>query len=70
MQVEHNQVNVAIIGGDLGDDCCNHIKSSVSFNNYGIIRVEMCQDGCLCKVRLRVSNTLVWSAPQVKGVSL
>jgi len=42
-------VDVTIIGGDLEDDYCNCIVRSVCFNNNGIIRVEMHQDGCLCK---------------------
>src|SRR5882672_1365533 len=44
--VERDRVNVTILGRDLGDDCCNRIIGSVSFNNNWIIRVEMCQDGC------------------------
>src|SRR5882724_1878965 len=47
--VECDWVNVAIIGGDLQDDRSDHIVRSVSFNNNGVIRVEMRQDGCLCK---------------------
>src|SRR5882724_1131057 len=47
--VEHDWVEVAIVGRDLGDDCCDRIVRSVSLNNDGIIRVEMCQDGCLCE---------------------
>jgi len=45
MGVECDQVDVAIVRGDLGDDCCNHIVRSIGFNNNRIIRVEMCQDG-------------------------
>ena len=70
-QVECNWVDVAIIGEDLGDDCCNHIIRSISFNNNRIIRVEMCQDGCLASVKafLKISNALVWSGPHENRVS-
>src|SRR5882724_1060800 len=47
--VECDRVDVAIVGGDLGDDRSDCIVRSVSFNDNGIIRVEMRQDGCLCK---------------------
>ena len=46
MGVEHNQVDVSIVGGDLGNDSCNGIIRSISFNNNGIISVEMRQNGC------------------------
>jgi len=39
-------VDVTILRGDLGDDSCNSIIGSISFNNNWIIRVEMRQDGC------------------------
>jgi len=42
-------VDVTIVGGDLGDDRCNHIVRSISFDNDGIVGVEMHQDGCLGK---------------------
>src|SRR5882724_5595474 len=45
--VECDRVDVAIIGGDLGDDCSDCIVRSISLNNNRIVRVEMCQDGCL-----------------------
>jgi len=45
--VEHDQVDIPIVRGDLGDNSCNHIIRSISFNNNQIIRVEMCQDRCL-----------------------
>jgi len=38
---------VTIIGGDLGDDCSDHIVRSISFNNNRVNRVEMHQNGCL-----------------------
>src|SRR5882724_7809439 len=47
MGVEGDCVDVTIVRGDLGDDCCNCIVRSISFNDNRIIRVEMCQDGCL-----------------------
>src|SRR5882724_8490917 len=47
MGVEDNCVYVTIVRGDLGDYFCDHTVRSISFNNNGIIRVEMCQDGCL-----------------------
>ena len=47
VQVEGDHVDVAIIRGDLGDDCCNHIVRSISFNNNRVVRVKMCQVGCL-----------------------
>jgi len=49
MGVECDLVDVPTIRGDLRDDCCDCIVRSVSFNDNGIIRVEMCQDGCLVK---------------------
>ena len=42
-------MDVTIVRGDLGDDFSNHVVRSISLNNNGIIRVEMCQDGCLGK---------------------
>jgi len=45
--VECNWMDFPIIGQDLGDDCYNCIVRSISFNDNGIIRVEMHQDGCL-----------------------
>src|SRR5882724_4410223 len=45
--VECNQVDVAIVRGDLGDDHSNCIVRSISLNNNRIVRVEMCQDGGL-----------------------
>jgi len=68
--VEHDWVDVTIIRGDLGDDFCDCIVRSVSFNNNGIIRVEMHQDRSWMKAVLRVSNALMWSGPQMKGMSL
>src|SRR5882724_4236227 len=38
-QVESNRVDVAIIGGDLGDDRSDRIVRSVSLNNNRIVRV-------------------------------
>src|SRR5882724_6120288 len=48
-QVEHDWVDVTIIGGNLGDDCSDRIVRSVSLNNNRIVRVEMCQNGGLCE---------------------
>src|SRR5882724_5474514 len=48
-RVERDWVDVPIVGRDLGDDRSDRIVRSVSLNNDGIIRVEMRQDGCLCK---------------------
>jgi len=62
--------DVAIIGGDLRDDRCNRIVRSVSFNNNGVNRVEMCQDGCLCKGCLEGCECFGVIGPQVNGVSL
>ena len=42
-------MDVANVRGDLGDECCNCIVRSISFNDNRIIRVEMHQDGCLGK---------------------
>ena len=42
-------MDVAIIGGDLGDDFSNCIVRSISLNNNRIVRVEMRQDGGLCE---------------------
>ena len=47
--VEHDWVEVTIVGRNLGDDCCDRIVRSISLNHNGIIRVEMHQNGCLCK---------------------
>src|SRR5882724_8890347 len=47
VQVEHDRVDVAIVGGDLGDYHSDRIFRSVSLNNNRIVRVEMCQDGGL-----------------------
>src|SRR5882724_10625787 len=47
--IECDRVDVAIIGGDLGDDHCDSIVRSVSFNNNWVIGVEVHQDGCLGK---------------------
>src|SRR5882724_13452380 len=67
--VECDWVDVAIIGGDLRDDRSDHIVRSVSFNNNGVIRVEMCQDGCLCKCCLEHFERLsVIGAPGEWGV--
>src|SRR5882672_8973653 len=44
--VECDRMDVTIIRGNLGDDSCNRIIGSISFNNNGIIRVEMRQYGC------------------------
>ena len=40
-------MDVAIVRGDLGDDHSNCIVRSISLNNNRIVRVEMCQYGCL-----------------------
>ena len=42
-------MDVTIIRRDLGNDCCNCIVRSISFNNNGIIGVEMRQDRGLSK---------------------
>jgi len=55
--------------GDLRDDRCNRIVRSVSFNNNGVNRVEMCQDGCLCKGCLEGCECFgVIGAPGERGV--
>src|SRR5882724_10320173 len=67
--VECDWVDVAIVGGDLRDDRSDRIVRSISFNNNGVIRVEMCQDGCLCKCCLERFECLsVIRAPGEWGV--
>ena len=61
-------MDVAIIRGDLGHDCGDHIVRSISFNHNGIIRVECARMGAWVKAVLRVSNALDWLEPQVNGV--
>ena len=63
-------MDVTIVGGDLGDDHGDHIVRSVSFNNNGIIRVKMRQDGGLGEGSLEGFKRLGGSGPQVNGVSL
>jgi len=63
-------VDVAIVGGDLGDDHGDRIVRSVSLNNNRIVRVEMCQDGGLGEGSLDGFDASVWSGPQVNRVSL
>src|SRR5882724_517277 len=53
----------------MGDDCGNHIVRSISFNNNGIIRVKMCQDGGLGEGSLEGFKCLgVVRAPSEWGV--
>ena len=62
-------MDVPIIGGDLGDDCCNHIIGSISFNNNCIIRVEMRQNGCHGEGVFEGSKHLhIIGAPGERGV--
>src|SRR5882672_192655 len=56
--VECDWVDVTIIRGNLGDDSCNSIIGSISFNNNGIMRVEMCQYGCRGEGRFEGSERL------------
>src|SRR5882724_2007995 len=44
VRVERDQVDVARVRGDLGNDRSDHIVRSVSLNNNRVVRVEMCQD--------------------------
>src|SRR5882724_5319627 len=68
-RVECDQVDVAIIRGDLGDDSSDRIVRSVSFNNNRIVRVEMCQDGGLGEGGLEGFECLgVVGAPSERGV--
>src|SRR5882724_11448905 len=67
-RVECNQVDVAIIRGDLGDDLSDHIVRSVSLNTNGIIRVKMCQDGGLGEGSLEgLEHLSVVRAPSERG---
>ena len=68
-RVECDWVDVAIIRGDLGDDRCDSIVRSVSFNNNWVIGVEVRQDGCLGKGCLeRFERLGVIGAPGKWGV--
>src|SRR5882724_11281783 len=67
--VECDWVDVAIVGGDLGDDCSDCIVRSVSLNNNGVVRVEMRQDGGLCEGRFEGFKRLgVVGAPDERGI--
>src|SRR5882724_4040916 len=69
--VEGDQVDVAIVGGDLGDDHSDRIVRSVSLNHNGVVRVEMCQDGGLCEGRFEGFKRLgVVGAPDEQGILL
>ena len=62
-------MDVAIVRGDLGDDCCNRIVRSISFNNNRIVRVEMHQDGSLGEGSLEgLKHLVVVGAPGEWGV--
>src|SRR5882724_7952599 len=68
-QVEHDQVDVAIVGGDLGDDRSDRIVRIISLNNNRIVRVEMRQDGGLGEGGLEGFECLgVVGAPSERGV--
>ena len=68
-QVEHDWVDVAIVGGDLGDDRSDRIVRSVSLNNNRSVRVEMHQDGGLGEGSLEGLERLgVVRAPSERGV--
>src|SRR5882724_4310623 len=67
--VECNRVDVAIVGGDLGDDRSNCIVRHVSLNHNGVVRVEMRQDGGLCEGRFEGFKRLgVVGAPDERGI--
>src|SRR5882724_4855966 len=68
-RVEHDWVDVAIVGGDLGDDRSDRIVRSVSLNNNRVVRVEMRQDGGLGESSLEGFECLgVVRAPSEWGV--
>src|SRR5882724_8353142 len=68
-RVEHDWVDVAIVGGDLGDDRSDRIVRSVSLNNNRSVRVEMHQDGGLGEGSLEGLERLgVVRAPSERGV--
>src|SRR5882724_6636289 len=53
----------------VGDDRSNRIVRSVSLNNNGVVRVEMCQDGGLCEGRFEGFKCLgVVGAPDEWGI--
>src|SRR5882724_10228173 len=67
--VECDRVDVAIVGGDLGDDHSNCIVRRVSLNHNGVVRVEMHQDGGLCEGRFEGFKRLgVVRAPDERGI--
>src|SRR5882724_10930201 len=69
VQVEHDWVDVAIVGGDLGDDHSDHVVRSVSLNNNRIVRVEMRQDGGLGEGSLEGFKCFgVVRAPDERGI--
>jgi len=62
-------VDVAIVGGDLGDDHSDHIVRSVSFNDNEIIRLKCTKMGAWVKAVLRVfKHHGVIGAPGEQGV--
>src|SRR5882724_460471 len=68
-QVESDWVDVTIVRGDLGDYHGNRIVRSISFNNNGIIRVKMRQDGGLGEGSLEGFKHIgVVGAPSERGV--
>src|SRR5882724_1311388 len=67
--VECDRVDVAIVGGDLGDDRSDCIVRSVSLNDNGVVRVEMRQDGGLCEGRFEGFKCLgVVGAPDEQDI--
>src|SRR5882724_11256416 len=69
--VECDQVDVAIVGGDLGDDRSNCIVRSISLNDNGVVRVEMRQDRGLCEGRFEGFKCFgVVGAPDEWGILL